>query len=174
MSKVLVRMNNKMSAQLRARIQKPEAAGLFGHGKPYEQNRCLSEYMIAALGKGYFPYLYHNDPDELRSRRAASIARELRRKLWGEHGEFVIDLNWKSVEATDRLPTIKLPMLIIVGERDECMRPCRKPSRKRFPALDWRSCPTAGTWRSWISPDCTSKLSMSSSRKNLNHTQETR
>ncbi len=34
MNKVLVRMNDNMTAQLRARIQKPEAAGLFRHGKP--------------------------------------------------------------------------------------------------------------------------------------------
>jgi len=47
-----------MTAQLRARIQKPETAGLFGHGKPYEQNRCLSEYIIAAWGEGYFSHTF--------------------------------------------------------------------------------------------------------------------
>jgi hypothetical protein len=51
MNKVFVCVNNSMTAQLRARIQKPKAAGSFGHGKPYEQNRCLSEYMIAAWGE---------------------------------------------------------------------------------------------------------------------------
>ncbi len=40
--------------------------------------------------------------------------------MWGEHGEFVIDGNLKSVEYTDRLATIKVPTLIIVGEHDEC------------------------------------------------------
>lgn len=40
--------------------------------------------------------------------------------MWGEHGEFVIDGNLKSVEYTDRLPGIKVPTLILVGDHDEC------------------------------------------------------
>jgi pimeloyl-ACP methyl ester carboxylesterase len=37
-----------------------------------------------------------------------------------EHGEFVIDGNLKSVEYVDRLPTIHVPTLIVVGDHDEC------------------------------------------------------
>ena len=44
----------------------------------------------------------------------------LYREMWGSHGEFVIDGNLKSVEYVDRLPTIKVPTLIIVGDHDEC------------------------------------------------------
>jgi proline-specific peptidase len=40
--------------------------------------------------------------------------------MWGEHGEFIIDGNLKSVEYTDRLPGIKVPTLMVVGEHDEC------------------------------------------------------
>ena len=40
--------------------------------------------------------------------------------MWGEHGEFVIDGNLKSVEYSERLAAIKVPTLIIVGEHDEC------------------------------------------------------
>jgi proline iminopeptidase len=40
--------------------------------------------------------------------------------MWGEHGEFVIDGNLKSVEYTDRLSSIKVPTLMVVGENDEC------------------------------------------------------
>ena len=40
--------------------------------------------------------------------------------MWGEHGEFVIDGNLKSVEYTDRLASIKVPTLILVGDHDEC------------------------------------------------------
>ena len=44
----------------------------------------------------------------------------LYRKMWGSHGEFVIDGNLKSVEYVDKLPNIKVPTLIIVGDHDEC------------------------------------------------------
>lgn len=40
--------------------------------------------------------------------------------MWGSHGEFVIDGNLVSVEYADRLPSIRVPTLITVGEHDEC------------------------------------------------------
>jgi proline-specific peptidase len=63
MNEVFVRMKQNMSPELRDRIAKLEAAGLFGHGKDYEKSRYTAEYMIAAWGEGYFPYLYHSHPD---------------------------------------------------------------------------------------------------------------
>src|SRR5207249_8001241 len=63
MNEVFVRMKQNMTNELRDRIAKLEAAGLFGHGKEYDKNRYTAEYMIAAWGEGYFPYLYHNRPD---------------------------------------------------------------------------------------------------------------
>jgi len=63
MNEVFVRMKQNMTPELRDRIAKLEAAGLFGHGKDYEKNRYTAEYMIAAWGEGYFPIkarLSHN------------------------------------------------------------------------------------------------------------------
>ena len=40
--------------------------------------------------------------------------------MWGSHGEFVIDGNLRSVEYLDKLPTIKVPTLILAGDHDEC------------------------------------------------------
>jgi proline-specific peptidase len=121
MNEVFVRMKEKMTPELRERIDKLEAAGLFGHGKDYEKNRYTSEYMIAAWGEGYFPYIYHNRPDANYDPIAqGNTAWDLYREMWGEHGEFVIDGNLKFAEYTDRLSTIKVPTLVIVGENDEC------------------------------------------------------
>jgi pimeloyl-ACP methyl ester carboxylesterase len=39
--------------------------------------------------------------------------------MWGEHGEFVIDGNLKSVEYLDRLSTIHVPTLVMAGDHDE-------------------------------------------------------
>jgi len=121
MNQVFVRIKQNMAPELRDRIDKLEAEGLYGHGKDYEKNRYTSEYMIAAWGEGYFPYVYHNHPDANYDPIAqGNTAWDLYREMLGEHGEFIIDGNLKSAEYSDRLPTIKVPTLVIVGENDEC------------------------------------------------------
>ncbi len=121
MNKVLAKMKENMSPALRDRIDKLEGAGLFDHGKLYEQNRYPNDYMVAAWGEGYFPYVYHNRPDPNYDPIANGVMSwYLYREMWGEHGEFVIDGNLKSVEYTQRLSTIKVPTLIVVGQHDEC------------------------------------------------------
>ena len=119
-NEVFVRMKQNMSPELQERINRLEAAGLFGHGKDYEKNRYTNDYMIAAWGEGYFPYLYQNRPDpNYDPIDSGKISWDLYREMWGEHGEFIIDGNLKSVEYTDRLATIKVPTLILVGDHDE-------------------------------------------------------
>jgi proline-specific peptidase len=121
LNEIFVRMKQNMSPGLRQRIDSLESAGLFGHGKDYEKNRYTSEYMVAAWGEGYFPYLYQNRPDpNYDPVDNGKMSWDLYRKMWGEHGEFVVDGNLKSVEYTDRLSTIKVPTLILVGDHDEC------------------------------------------------------
>ena len=121
MNAVFERMKEKMSPELRNRINKLETAGLFGHGKPYEQNRYTNEYMIAAWGEGYFPYIYQHRPDPNYDPAAdGNMSWDLYRMMWGSHGEFIIDGNLKSVEYEDRLSSIVVPTLITVGENDEC------------------------------------------------------
>jgi len=116
-----VRMKQNMSPELRERIDKLEAQGLFGHGMDYEKNRYTNDYLTAAWGEGYFPYVYHNRPDPNYDPVAAgNLSWDLYREMWGEHGEFIIDGNLKSVEYTDRLASITVPTLIVVGENDEC------------------------------------------------------
>ncbi len=121
MNEVFKKMKEKMSPELRARIDKMEKAGLFGHGLPYEQNRYTNAYMIAAWGEGYFPYLYHHRPDPNYDPVASGVMSwRLYREMWGSDGEFVIDGNLKSVEYVDKLSTIKVPTLITCGDHDEC------------------------------------------------------
>ncbi len=121
MNKVFDKMKEKMSPELRDRIDKMEKEGLFGHGLPYEQNRYTNEYMIAAWGEGYFPYLYQRRPDPNYDPIASGVMSwPLYREMWGSDGEFIIDGNLKSVEYVDRLPSIKVPTLITCGDHDEC------------------------------------------------------
>jgi proline iminopeptidase len=119
-NEVFVRMKQNMPAELRDRINRMEAEGLFGHGKDYEKNRYTNDYMIAAWGEGYFPYLYQNHPDPNYDPIADGVTSwDLYREMWGSHGEYVIDGNLVSVEYTDRLATIHVPTLITVGDHDE-------------------------------------------------------
>ena len=125
-NEVFVRMKEKMPAELRDHINKMEAEGLYGHGKDYEKNRYTAEYMTAAWGDGYFPYVYQNHPDaNYDPVDNGKMSWDLYREMWGSHGEFVIDGNLKSVEYTDRLPSIKVPTptptptLMLVGDHDE-------------------------------------------------------
>lgn len=121
MNEVFNTIKAKMAPELLAHIEKMEKAGLYGHGKEYEKGRYTSEYMIAAWGDGYFPYLYQNHPDANYDPVAnGNMAWDLYRAMWGSNGEFVIDGNLKSVEYTDRLSTITVPTLITVGDHDEC------------------------------------------------------
>lgn len=120
LNEVFRQMKAKMPGELRARIDRMEAEGLYGHGKDYEKNRYTDEYMIAAWGEGYFPYLYQNRPDpNFDPKDTGNTAWDLYREMWGSHGEFVIDGNLASVEYAGRLGTIKVPTLITVGDHDE-------------------------------------------------------
>ncbi len=121
MNGVFREMLGKMTPELRARIQKLESPGLYGHGRLYEKNRYTEEYMIAAWGEGYFPYLYRNHPDPNYSPTAAgNMSWDLYRTMWGSSGEFVIDGNLRSVEYAGKLGTIHVPTLITAGDNDEC------------------------------------------------------
>ncbi len=121
MNEVFVKMKEKMTPDLRAKIDKMEKGGLFGHGAPYERNRYTNSYMIAAWGLGYFPYLYQNHPDPNYDPVAnGNMSWDLYREMWGSDGEFIIDGNLKSVEYVDKLHIIKVPTLITCGDHDEC------------------------------------------------------
>jgi proline iminopeptidase len=120
MNEVFKKIKEKMSPELRERIDKMEKEGLFGHGLPFERNRYTKEYMIAAWGEGYFPYIYQKHPDPDYDPTNGGLAWTLYREMWGSNGEYVIDGNLKSVEYVDQLHTIKVPTLINCGDHDEC------------------------------------------------------
>ena len=120
LNEVFRKMRENMSPELRGRIDAMEKAGLFGHGKDFEKNRYTADYMTAAWGEGYFPYLYQKHPDpNYDPHDSGNTSWDLYREMWGSNGEFVVDGNLVSVEYADRLPSIKVPTLITVGDHDE-------------------------------------------------------
>ncbi len=121
MNQVLAREKSVMPPEKLKRLNELEEAGLFGKGQAWEHGRYTEEYEKLAWGPGYFPFLYGARPDATYDPVAGAPTNwELYRAMWGEHGEFVIDGNLKSVEYVDRLPTIHVPTLIMAGDHDEC------------------------------------------------------
>jgi proline iminopeptidase len=138
-------MKANMAPELRARIEKFEQAGLFGQGKVYERNRYPSDYMVAAWGEGYFPYLFQTRPDaNFDPNQAGNMAWDVYREMWGSHGEFVVDGNLTCVEYTDRLSTIKVPTLITVGDHDECDPSLAKAMQSLIPGSKLVILPESG------------------------------
>ena len=122
MNAVLAREKAQMPPDKLARLNQLEAAGLFGKGAIWEHSRYQSEYETLAWGDGYFPFLYGARPDPAYDPATGNAPTnwDLYRQMWGSDGEFIIDGNLKSVEWADRLPTIHVPTLILVGDHDEC------------------------------------------------------
>ena len=121
MNEVFQKQLAAMTPELRGRIQSLEKAGLFGHGKDYEKGRYPEEYMKAAWGEGYHPYIFQRHPDPNEDPVAqGNMSWDLYREMWGSHGEFVIDGNLKSVEYGDRLSSIHVATLVTAGDHDEC------------------------------------------------------
>ncbi len=145
LNQVFVRMKQNMPSELSQRIDKLEADGLYSHGKDYAKNRYTNDYMVAAWGEGYFPYLYHNRPDpNYDPIDNGKMSWDLYKEMWGEHGEFVIDGNLKSVEYTDRLSTIKVPTLILVGDHDESDPSMSKVMQEKIAGSKLVIFPTSG------------------------------
>ena len=122
MNAVLAKEKAALAPDKLARLTELEQAGLYDKGAPWEHGRYPEEYEKLAWGWGYFPFLYGARPDANYDPALGNAPTnwELYREMWGSHGEFVIDGNLKSVEYVDRLVTIKIPTLIVVGDHDEC------------------------------------------------------
>ena len=145
LNEVFARMKEKMPPELRDRINRLESDGLYGHGRDYEKNRYTTEYMTAAWGDGYFPYLYRNRPDpNYDPIDNGKMSWVLYREMWGSHGEFIVDGNLKSVEYTDRLATIKVPTLLLVGDHDECDPSMSKVMQSRIAGSKMVMLPESG------------------------------
>ena len=120
-NQALTKLKAAMPDEKRKRVDELEQAGLYGKGEVWEHGRYPEEYAKLAWGTGYFPALYGKHPDANYDPVSGNTTNswELYREMWGSHGEFVVDGNLKSVEWVDKLPTIKIPTLIIVGDHDE-------------------------------------------------------
>ena len=73
--------------------------------------------------------------------------------MWGEHGEFVIDGNLKSVEYVDRLSTIRVPTLVMAGDHDECDPSLSKEMHEKIAGSELVILPNSGHMNFVDQPD---------------------
>lgn len=146
LNKALARMKEQMAPADRARLETLEKEGLFGKGRPWERGRYPEEYASLAWGPGYYPFLYGQRPDAnyVPSAGNTTISWELYRQMWGSHGEFVVDGNLVSVEYLDRLGTIKVPTLIVVGDHDQSDPAMSKEMQSRIAGSQLVVLPNSG------------------------------
>jgi len=145
LNEVFVKMKANMAPELRARIEQMEQAGLFGRGKDFEKSRYTEDYMSAAWGEGYFPYLYGRRPDpNFNPAGMGVMSWDLYRVMWGSHGEFVVDGNLTSVEYAERLGSIHVPTLITVGDHDQVDPSISREMNERIPGSKLIVLPESG------------------------------
>ena len=154
MNEVLAHEKSQMPPAKLARLNQLEQAGLYGKGEAWEHGRYTEEYEKLAWGPGYFPFLYGARPDSAYDPAAGAPTNwELYREMWGSHGEFIIDGNLKSVEYVDRLPTIRVPTLILVGDHDECDPSLSKEMHQKIAASQLVIFPNSGHMNFIDQPD---------------------
>jgi len=146
MNEALAREKAQMAPDKLARLNELEAAGLYGKGAVWEHGRYPAEYETLAWGDGYFPFLYGARPDPAYDPAKGNEPTNwtLYREMWGSDGEFIIDGNLKSVEWVDRLHTIHVPTLILVGDHDECDPSLSKEMHEKIPSSKLVIFPNAG------------------------------
>ncbi len=142
---MFARMKERMTPELRQRIEAAEKKGLFGQGRPFERGRYPADYMVAAWGEGYFPYLYQRRPDPNFDPLQMGITSwELYREMWGSDGEFVVSGNLTSVEYLDRLGALRVPTLVTVGDHDETDPELARAIQRAIPGARLAIIPEAG------------------------------
>jgi proline iminopeptidase len=155
MNEVLAREKAQMRVDKLKRLNELEEAGLFGRGEAWEHGRYPAEYAALAWGPGYFPFLYGARPDPTYDPmgQETGTSWELYRVMWGEHGEFVIDGNLKSVEYVDRLSTIRVPTLVMAGDHDECDPSLSKEMHEKIAGSELVILPNSGHMNFVDQPD---------------------
>jgi len=146
MNEVLASEKAQMPPAKLKRLNELEQVGLFGKGEAWEHGRYPAEYAALAWGPGYFPFLYGARPDSSYDPATGQAPSnwELYRAMWGSHGEFVIDGNLKSVEYVDRLATIHVPTLVLVGDHDECAPRLSKEMHEKIAGSKLAMLPNSG------------------------------
>lgn len=109
---ILTRMRNAVPEATRAIYDRYEQEGLYKN-----RDRYPDEYQ-AALELAYAPVFRDVPSPKYLRGMFSKVAYDVYRAMWGEESEFKITGTLATFDVTDRLHTIRVPTLVIVGAYD--------------------------------------------------------
>ena len=119
----------RLPAALRSRLASCERAGIF------QANGAYTRRYAAASAQAIAPYMYARTPPR-RFKNPPPLGMEVLREMWVRRSDFHIDGNLKGFDFTKALARVRVPSLVVIGDRDlvstsdrgrKPRTPCRGP-----------------------------------------------
>jgi len=104
-------LRKRLPAALRSRLASCERAGIF------QSNGAYTKRYAAASAKAIAPYMHARTPPR-RFKNPPPLGMEVLREMWVRRSDFRIDGNLKGFDFTKALARVKVPSLIVIGDRD--------------------------------------------------------
>jgi proline iminopeptidase len=115
-----------LSAALRSRLASCERAGIF------QANGAYTTRYAAASAKAIAPSMYASTPPR-RFKNPPPLGMEVLREMWVRRSDFHIDGNLKGFDFTKALTRVKVPSLVVIGDRDLVSTRTADVSRNSLP-----------------------------------------
>jgi proline iminopeptidase len=104
-------LRKRLPASLRSRLASCERTGIF------QANGAYTKRYAAASAKAIAPYMYARTPPR-RFKNPPPLGMEVLREMWVRRSDFHIDGNLKGFDFTNALARVRVPSLVVIGDRD--------------------------------------------------------
>jgi proline iminopeptidase len=104
-------LRKRLSAALRSRLASCERTGIF------QANGAYTKRYAAASAKAIAPYMYARTPPR-RCKNPPPLGMEVLREMWVRRSDFHIDGNLRGFDFTKALARVRVPSLVVIGDRD--------------------------------------------------------
>jgi proline iminopeptidase len=118
-------LRRRLPARLRARLSRYEQAGIFTADGAYKKGYA------AASAQAIAPHMYAKPPARLE--RPPPLGMDVLREMWVRRSDFRIDGNLKGFDFTHSLARIRVPSLVVIGDRDLVSTATAEVSRASLP-----------------------------------------
>jgi proline iminopeptidase len=118
-------LRRRLPARLRARLTRHEKAGIFQADGAYKKGYA------AACAEAFAPHMYAKPP--ARPKQPPPLGMDVLREMWVRRSDFRIDGNLKGFDFTHSLARVRVPSLIVIGDRDLVSTATADESRASLP-----------------------------------------
>jgi proline iminopeptidase len=118
-------LRRHLPARLRARLARHEKAGIFQADGAYKKGYA------AASAEAIAPHMYATPPP--RRRQPPPLGMDVLREMWVRRSDFRIDGNLKGFDFTHSLGRVRVPSLVVIGDRDLVSTATAEVSRAALP-----------------------------------------